>query len=68
MDYRLSRKWEKMTDGCSKIRGKRRIFGEYPSPTPAFLAREFSVDRVLEWIIMRNSFVKCKSMGYHVGG
>jgi len=52
MDYRLSRKWEKMTDGCSKIRGKRRIFGECPSPTPAFLAREFSVDRVLEWIII----------------
>ena len=46
-----------------KSGGKRWIFGECPSFTPMFSTEEFSVDRVLEWIIMRGSFFKCESLG-----
>jgi len=42
---------------------KRWIFAECPGSTPMFSAGEFSVDRVLEWIIMRGSFFKCESLG-----
>ena len=46
-----------------KAGGKRWIFAECPGSTPMFSAGEFSVDRVLEWIIMRGSFFKCESLG-----
>jgi len=46
-----------------KSGGKRWISAECPGSTPMFSAGEFSVDRVLEWIIMRGSFFKCESLG-----
>jgi len=51
-----------------KAGGKRWIFAECPGSTPMFSAGEFSVDRVLEWTIMRCSFFKVKILGSMLSG
>lgn len=44
------------------------VFDECRGVPYPFLVREFSVDRVLEWTIMRCSFFKSKSLRYISSG